>query len=183
MRSTGRLRKLCSANCFQPSHPVIGILATVDKDAETGEVTFVETWTEVYAAVETLWCPVSVNEVDFKQVQNLKGNVLVVTNPFMNVGIPVVVKIATWPWGIPYLEAETTAYRAICDTGVGPRFLAHITEGINGRVIGFAMEWIPNARAAGPGDLEACKEALGRLHALGFILGDINNFNFLVRDG
>lgn len=39
------------------------------------------------------------------------------------------------------------------------------------------------ARAAGPGDLDSCKKALGRLHELGIKLGDVDKHNLLVRDG
>lgn len=39
------------------------------------------------------------------------------------------------------------------------------------------------ARAAGPGDVDGCEEALRRLHGLGIKLGDISKHNFLVRDG
>ncbi len=31
--------------------------------------------------------------------------------------------------------------------------------------------------------MESCKKALGRLHKLGIKSGDINKYNFLVRDG
>ncbi|KZF24244.1 hypothetical protein L228DRAFT_237191 [Xylona heveae TC161] len=61
---------------------------------------------------------------------------------------------------------------------VGPRFLAHLTE--HGRVIGFIMERITNARHAEPEDLAACQATLSRLHSLGIKHGDINRFNFLI---
>lgn len=64
-----------------------------------------------------------------------------------------------------------------------PGFLGHLTEGKDGRVVGFVVEWIEDARSAGPGDFESCREALGRLHELGMKLGDINKHNFLVREG
>ena len=81
------------------------------------------------------------------------------------------------------MNAETTAYEWIRDSDIGPKFLGHITEGEGGRVVGFVAEWVQDARAAGPGDLENCRKALGRLHALGIKLGDINKHNFLVREG
>ncbi|KAK0753435.1 hypothetical protein B0T18DRAFT_452276 [Schizothecium vesticola] len=61
-----------------------------------------------------------------------------------------------------------------------PRFLGHLTE--EGRVIGFVLEYISNAGAAGPGDLAACQSVLQKLHSLGVKHGDINKHNFLVRD-
>ena len=92
------------------------------------------------------------------------------------------VKFAVWPWEIPFMEVETAAYQWIRDSGIGPKFLGHLTEGRDGRVVGFVTEWVEGARAAGPGDIDGCKKALGRLHKLGIKLGDINRHNFLVRD-
>ncbi|KAJ9301216.1 hypothetical protein DTO271G3_1351 [Paecilomyces variotii] len=91
----------------------------------------------------------------------------------------VVAKFARFEWEIQYLEDETIAYRWIDGHNIGPRFLGHLTE--NGRVIGFLMERITNARHAGPNDLAACQETLRRLHQLGILHGDINRFNFLIR--
>lgn len=58
-----------------------------------------------------------------------------------------------------------------------------LTEAKDGRVIGFAVEWLQGARVAGPGDIESCKKTLARLHQLGIKSGDVNKHNFLVRDG
>ncbi|KAJ5554840.1 hypothetical protein N7535_007283 [Penicillium sp. DV-2018c] len=92
----------------------------------------------------------------------------------------VVAKFARFDWEIQYLENETTAYEWIEGHDIAPRFLGHLTE--DGRVIGFLMERIKDARHAGPQDLESCREALSRLHRLGIRHGDTNRFNFLVRD-
>lgn len=59
------------------------------------------------------------------------------------------------------------------------RFLGYLTE--DGRVIGFVMERIFNARHAGPEDLESCHQTLSQLHRLGVLHGDTNRFNFLIR--
>ncbi|RMD39300.1 hypothetical protein DV735_g5829, partial [Chaetothyriales sp. CBS 134920] len=80
-------------------------------------------------------------------------------------------------------RAETAAYQWLRDTGIGPKFLGHLTEGQDGRVIGIVAEWIEGAREAGPADLVRCKKALARVHELGIKLVDINKYNFLVRDG
>ncbi|KAJ6185752.1 hypothetical protein N7519_007053 [Penicillium mononematosum] len=92
----------------------------------------------------------------------------------------VVVKFARFDWEIRYMEGETAAYRLIEGYDIGPRFLGHLTE--DGRVIGFVMERIANARHAGPQDLDICQQTLARLHALGIRHGDVNRFNFLIRD-
>jgi len=92
----------------------------------------------------------------------------------------VVVKFARFSWEIQYLENETTAYQWISGYGIAPQFLGHLTE--HGRVIGFIMERIAGAHHAGVQDVEICGEVLSRLHDLGVQHGDINRFNFLVRD-
>ena len=92
----------------------------------------------------------------------------------------VVAKFARFHWEIQYLENETTAYKWISDQNIGPRFLGHLAE--NGRVIGFFMERITDARHAAIQDIETSGEGLSRLHDLGIRHGDLNRFNFLIRD-
>ncbi|KAH0529373.1 hypothetical protein TsFJ059_004127 [Trichoderma semiorbis] len=82
---------------------------------------------------------------------------------------------------MPYFEAETTAYEWLSSHGIGPKFIAHLTEA--GRVFGFVMEYIDGARFADIGDLAACQEILSQLHSLGIKHGDINKYNFLIREG
>ncbi|KAB8202570.1 hypothetical protein BDV34DRAFT_228228 [Aspergillus parasiticus] len=88
----------------------------------------------------------------------------------------VVAKFARFHWEIRYMESETTAYEWIKDYDIGPRFLGHPVE--DGRVIGFLMERISNARHAVLDDLEACWDTLSRLHALGIRHGDTSRYNF-----
>ncbi|KAG6840535.1 hypothetical protein C0991_006130 [Blastosporella zonata] len=154
----------------------------VAKDPETGEIAFIETKTELIAGVQNLWHPVKLNELDFPRGQSM-SRVRISTHPDLNDGKPVLIKTAVWPWEIPYIETETTAYECIRDADIGPRFLGHLTEGKDGRVVGFVVEWVQDARFAGPGDLESCRKALGRLHELGIKHGDTNKHNFLVREG
>ena len=154
----------------------------VAKDPRTGEAAFIKTEIESLPGVENIWHPVRLNELDFK-CEYVRQRVHISTHPELNDGKPVLMKRAVWPWEIASMNAETTAYEWIRDSDIGPKFLGHITEGEGGRVVGFVAEWVQDARAAGPGDLESCKKALGRLHALGIKLGDINKHNFLVREG
>lgn len=123
------------------------------------------------------------NELDFTRQDRMRQRVHVSTHPEVNGGKPVLIKLAVWPWEILSVDAETAAYQWISDSGVGPKFLGHLTEGKDGRVVGFVAEWFEGARAAGPGDIDGCKNVFGRLHELGIKLGDINKHNFLVRDG
>lgn len=155
----------------------------VAKDPKTGEVAFVTTERVDLTGVKNIWHPVKLNEFDFTRQYRLRQRVHISTNPDLNDGKPLLIKLAVWPWEITSIEVETTAYQWIKDSGVGPRFFGHLTEGTNGRVIGFALEWVQGARTAGPGDIGSCKKTLGRLHELGIKSGDINKHNFLVRDG
>jgi hypothetical protein len=153
------------------------------RDPETGKATFVRTETVEFAGVKNLWHPVKLNELDFTQQVRVRQRVHVSTHPEVEGGKPVLIKLAVWPWEIPFMEVETAAYQWISDRGIGPKFLGHLTEGKDGRVVGFVAEWVEGARAAGPGDFDGCKKALGQLHELRIKLGDINKHNFLVRDG
>ncbi|KAM3506332.1 hypothetical protein MY10362_002443 [Beauveria mimosiformis] len=155
----------------------------VSRSPETGRATFVKTDTVPFAGVDNLWHPAKLNELDFTRQDRVRQRVHVSTHPEINDGRPVLVKLAVWPWEIPSIEMETAAYQWISDTGIGPEFLGHLTEGKDGRVVGFVTEWLERARAAGPGDIDGCRKVLGRLHKLGIRHGDINKHNFLVRDG
>lgn len=88
-------------------------------------------------------------------------------------------KIARFHWEIGYLERETHIYSLIDGHGIGPRFLGHVTDGMQGRVIGLLIEKL-EGRHAGIGDIVACQEVLKKLHSLGMTHGDVNRYNFLV---
>lgn len=53
----------------------------------------------------------------------------------------------------------------------------------DGRVTGFIIERISDARHATPEDLTICQTKLSALHALGIVHGGVNKHNFLVADG
>lgn len=86
--------------------------------------------------------------------------------------------MASFEFEIGYIEAETVAYQLIQGYGIGPKFLGHISE--EGRVIGFLLEKIADARHATPADFEACSQALSKLHNIGYLHGDANKHNFLI---
>lgn len=79
------------------------------------------------------------------------------------------------------IENETHIYEIIAsrDPGLTPRLQAHITEN-RSRVVGFLLEYIPGARDAGIADLEGCRDALKRLHALGIAKWQLQRHSFLV---
>ncbi|KAI1270224.1 alpha-galactosidase A [Xylariaceae sp. FL1019] len=90
-----------------------------------------------------------------------------------------IAKIARFEWEVPRLERETRAYQLLEGSEIAPRFLAHIHE--NGRIMGLLLEKI-QGRAAVSGDLGICKAALGRLHELGHVHGDLSKRSFVVTD-
>lgn len=90
-----------------------------------------------------------------------------------------IAKIARFEWEIPRAEQETRAYQLLEGSGLAPRFLAHVHE--NGRIVGFLLEKT-EGRSASIQDLSACETALGKLHELGLVHGDVNRYNFLVTE-
>ncbi|EHK23712.1 uncharacterized protein TRIVIDRAFT_63870 [Trichoderma virens Gv29-8] len=129
--------------------------------------------------ISNTWHRMRIDHLEFKELRRLRQNIYVVTHPLFDQAL--FIKLAQFPWKIPFFEAETTAYEWIVNQGVGPKFIAHLTEA--GRVIGFVLEYIEGARSADVGDLVACQDSLAQLHSLGIKHGDINKYNFLIRDG
>ena len=100
---------------------------------------------------------------------------------------PSVVCITQWMPGHDVgVGADSRAYQRIAarDPGLAPRFLGHVAEnGPGSRVMGYLVEHLAGGvREAGPADLEACRAALGRLHALGLAKGPLRRHSFLVRE-
>jgi predicted Ser/Thr protein kinase len=90
-----------------------------------------------------------------------------------------IAKMARFYWEVPYIEAETQMYQVLEGTGIAPKLLGHIHE--EGRVMGILLEKVPDGRTAEPADLERCKAALRRFHKLGYLHGDCNKYNFIIR--
>ncbi|KAI5868245.1 alpha-galactosidase A [Durotheca rogersii] len=90
-----------------------------------------------------------------------------------------IAKIARFEWELPRIEQETRAYQLLEGSGLAPRFLAHVHE--SGRIVGFLLEKI-EGRSASFQDLSICETALGKLHELGLVHGDVNRYNFLVTE-
>ncbi|KAG6277514.1 hypothetical protein E4U47_007112 [Claviceps purpurea] len=155
----------------------------VARDPVTGQVTFIRTEKVLLDEVNSGWQTAKFDELEFSLQDELRQRVYVATHPRINGGGPVLMKIAVWPQQLDWMETEIAVYQRICDKGVGPKFLGHVTEGPYGRVIGFIAEWLGGVRSAEPRDLDDCRKALARLHQLGIKHGDINKHNFLVREG
>jgi Lipopolysaccharide kinase (Kdo/WaaP) family len=132
------------------------------------------------------WHPMRIDWLELERAQRLRANIYTATLK-KDVGgtriaaDEVVIKFARFPWEMQYFEDETRVYERLDRQGIPiPRFLAHLTE--EGRVIGLVIEYIKDARHAGPEDLEECQDALRKLHRLGILHGDVNRHNFLVRE-
>lgn len=149
----------------------------VAKDPETGHPCFERAIRTIFPGVKSMWHKTYVDYQDIVVGEKLRTGIYEITCSRFDV--PVVAKFARFEWEIQYLENETAAYEWIDGRGIAPQFLGHLTE--DGRVIGYLMERITNARHSRPGDLIACQETLSKLHQLGICHGDINRFNFLVR--
>lgn len=151
----------------------------IEIDKEKGQPHFARTTRAQLPGVQSTWHARCVDYLDLKVGEKLRTGLYEVQMP--GCSETVIAKFARFDWEIGYLDSECAAYQYIENQGIGPKFLGNITE--EGRVIGFLIEYIPDARHAGPDDLEACKEVLGRLHELGILHGDINRHNFLIKEG
>ncbi|KAL4891355.1 alpha-galactosidase A precursor [Aspergillus ambiguus] len=172
--------------CFGPSLASIlpdlpsgdwndGLIA---RDVKDGQPRFASVDLTQFPGVRNTWHGTYVDYLELSIGRKLRTGIYEAKCPFFdNI---VVAKFARFPWEIQYIENETTAYQWISGHNIGPQFLGHLTE--NGRVIGFLMEYIPDARHAAAQDVKACREVLSRLHGLGIRHGDTNRFNFLIRD-
>jgi len=151
----------------------------VGYDSASGEPVFLHTAKDDLPGVQTIWHATCIDHLELRKLERFRQNIHIVSYPLFD--RPVVAKFTEFPWQTPYLEAETAAYQWIEGSDIAPRFLGHLTE--EGRVIGFVLEYIGNARTAGPEDLAACQSVLKKLHSLGIRHGDINKHNFLVQHG
>ncbi|KAI0385014.1 hypothetical protein F5Y04DRAFT_246662 [Hypomontagnella monticulosa] len=149
----------------------------VGHDSASGKPSFIRTVKADLAGVKTTWHATYIDHLELHKLDHFRQNIHKVSHPLFD--HPVVAKFTEFPWQTPYLEAETVAYQWIEGSGIAPRFLGHLTE--EGRVIGFVLEYIENAKTAGPEDLAACQGVLKRLHSLGIKHGDINKYNLLVQ--
>jgi predicted Ser/Thr protein kinase len=126
-----------------------------------------------------IWHTTHIDHLHLQKGQKLRSNVYEAT--CSRFSSPVVAEFARFPWEVPQLEAESTAYQWIEGQQIGPSFLGHLTE--EGRVIGIVMARIVNCRHATPDDFALCHQALWKLHRIGIKHGDINKHNFLAHAG
>jgi predicted Ser/Thr protein kinase len=129
--------------------------------------------------VETIWHPRMIDHLDIERTEFL--TLLTQECKWTAGAAPerMIAKMARFHWEIQYMEAETRMYQVLEGRGIAPKFLGHIHEA--GRVIGFLLEKVPDGRNAEPADVEICVAALRRFHTLGFVHGDCNKYNFIIR--
>ncbi|KAF2149013.1 hypothetical protein K461DRAFT_315945 [Myriangium duriaei CBS 260.36] len=168
------------AELLPPFPPEDWRLGLVSKRPEDGTPYFEIVDNRPLQGIRNTWHPNEIDHLRFSLQVRLKSNVWEATATEFEE--PVILKFATLLWEIHEMEDETEAYSWIRDLGIGPKFLGHLTED-DGRVYGMILEKITDARHAEARDLPACKDALQRLHALGILHGDINRFNFLIKEG
>lgn len=149
----------------------------VAKDAE-GQPHFASVKSTKFPGVQNTWHDTFIDYNELSIGKRLEAGIYEVEHPPFEETL--VAKFARFDWEVRYMEFETTAYQRIHGHSIGPRFLGHLTE--HGRVIGFLMERITNAREPGLEDRETCKEVLTRLHGLGVKHNDANHHNFLISD-
>lgn len=148
----------------------------VAQDPTTGSLVFTRTEKVNFPYVKSVWHSEWWDHIKFAYTERLRSNVHRATHPIFDGSV--IPKFAVFSWEVLYHEDETTAYASIEGSGIGPELYGHLLE--QDRVIGFVLDDV-EGRSAGPGDLQVCREALGRLHAREMTHGDINRFNFLVK--
>ncbi|GAD96249.1 conserved hypothetical protein [Paecilomyces variotii No. 5] len=109
-----------------------------------------------FPSVRNQWHKTRVDYLDLLIGNKLRTGIYDVKCPQFDT--VVIAKFARFEWEIQYLENETTAYQWIDGHQIGPQFLGYLTE--DGRVIGFLMERMSNARHAGPSDLAASQQTV-----------------------
>lgn len=156
--------------------------ASVTRDPETSLISFTNVVHRPLVGVTSIWHPNKVDYFDLRLGRKWKSAVYE-AEVLVKDGnsIECFAKYARFEWEISAINYETAAYECLDGEGIGPAFLGHLTE--HGRVIGFLIEKIPNARHAGPEDLELCQKALAKLHSLSIKHGDTNKHNFLISEG
>lgn len=127
---------------------------------------------------------VSVPKPTDLQCMDYNSAAVVATPPGVQTDASEVVRVTDWiPGHWVGVETDARAHETIQarDPGLTPRLVAHVTEN-HSRVIGFLLERVDGAREAGAADLDACRAALTRLHALKITKGELSRHSFLVRD-
>ncbi|KAK1973855.1 alpha-galactosidase A [Colletotrichum cereale] len=156
-------------------------IANISRDQTTGDLkTSLSNRTLV--GVKCQWHHTQVDCLELEKTKQLTAMAFeALPHPTLPIKPPspatIIAKIARFEWELPRIEQETRAYQLLKGSGLAPRFLAHVHE--NRRIMGFLLEKL-EGRSASIQDLSRCETALGKLHNLRLIHGDVNRHNFLV---
>ncbi|KAI1757605.1 hypothetical protein F4782DRAFT_525418 [Xylaria castorea] len=96
-----------------------------------------------------------------------------------------VMKYAPFAHTIESISKEIQMYQLLQGSYIAPKFLGQVVE--HGRVIGFLMEYIEDARLVSLSGrfsdlaIDKCKQSLERLHSIGIIHNDAHPNNCLLR--
>ncbi|KAJ3569495.1 hypothetical protein NPX13_g6065 [Xylaria arbuscula] len=155
----------------------LGFQTCITRDPSSGQLEATLSLAEL-PGVETIWHPCIIDSLDLERTKRL--TLLAQEYKYKTESSPktVVAKMARFYWEVQYMEAETRMYQVLKGQDIAPEFLGHVHEA--GRVIGFLLEKVVDGRNAESSDLEVCKAALRRFHALGFVHGDCNKYNFII---
>lgn len=158
-------------------------MAYVSRHPSSGELAM-DLQYKTFIGIADLWHPMLVDCLELKRIKQLTATTYEATHSFegssSTTRLPVVIaKVARFEWELPRLSLETLVYERLENTGLAPRFIGHVHE--HGRVIGFILEKL-EGREANIEDLSSCQSALQRLHDIGILHGDVNRYNFIVRD-
>ncbi|KAI1747058.1 alpha-galactosidase A [Xylaria castorea] len=150
----------------------------ITRDPSSGQLETTLSLAEL-PGVETIWHPRIIGSLDIERTKRF--TLLAQECKYKTESSPkrAVAKMARFHWEVQYMEAETRMYQVLEGQGIAPEFFGHVHEA--GRAIGFLLEKVVDGRNAESSDLEICKATLHRFHTLGFMHGDCNKYNFIIR--
>jgi len=135
--------------------------------------------------VEQIWCPRTISYLELTPTYDRNALQLIgkmramVCDGFF--GVDEVLAHFEWdPNSIYPIDCYTDILFQIDGHGIGPKFLAHVTEN-DDRVIGYIVERV-HGRYATHADLGSCRAVLSKLHDLGLLHGMLNAQSFIVSE-
>ncbi|KZZ91612.1 alpha-galactosidase A [Ascosphaera apis ARSEF 7405] len=163
--------------------------ATVERDSRTGNLK-IRTFDEPATGIGSIWHSKFIAFDDLVDPEGVSENVFEATycptltslsdvpylrEPLNRSGPRIIVKIQGRENDVDSVQRETNLYKHLTEirSWLSPRFLGHVHE--KGRVIGFALEKIADARGISClDDFPLCESALKQLHALGALHGSVD---------
>ncbi|PWY65769.1 alpha-galactosidase A [Aspergillus eucalypticola CBS 122712] len=162
--------------------------ALINRDPSNHQIT-IELQNRNLTGITDIWHSLQIDCLQLRRIRQLTATTFEATHcrttseslstTILEENTTIIAKIARFEWEIPLLSRETSIYKQLQGiSDLAPRFLGHVHE--HGRVIRIILERV-EGREAGIEDLVGCQAVLKRLHDLGFVHGDVNRYNFVVR--